>query len=365
MEADGGSRGNPGPAAYGAVLREAGTGRLLAEKAEAIGTATSNVAEYSGLIAGLRLLHEHAPDAVEVEVRMDSKLVIEQMAGRWKVKHPALRRLAAEASRLAPAGVIWTWVPRADNTRADRLVNLALDEALGRPRRPAAGPAREAAPSLVGRGLDLWGPDLGRPTRVVLLRHGQTGHTRGKRFSGSGGADMSLDATGRAQAAAAAACVSSYGVVDAVRSSPLARARETAAVVADALGLRVEIDEGLRETAFGAWDGHSFAEVQERWPAELSAWLASTSAAPPGGESFEEVAVRVRRARDRLVRDHPGRTVVAVTHVTPIKLLVCAALQAPLSALFRMDVPPGSITVVDWYADGITSLRSFSVQPGG
>jgi probable phosphoglycerate mutase len=361
VEADGGSRGNPGPAAYGALLREADTGRLIAEKAEAIGTATNNVAEYRGLIAGLLLLHDHAPDARDVEVRMDSRLVIEQMAGRWKVKHPDIRRLVVEARRLAPAGVTWTWVPRADNSRADRLVNSVLDEAAGPALRPVTGPAPGATPnSLVG-----WAPDLGRPTRVVLLRHGQTDRTLGKRFNGSGGVDTSLDPAGRAQAAAAAAWVGSCGVVDAVRSSPLARARETATVVAEALGLSAEVDEGLRETAFGAWDGHTFAEVQERWPAELQAWLASTSAAPPGGESFEQVAVRVRRARDRIVREHPGRTVVAVTHVTPIKLLVCATLQAPLSALFRMDVPPGSVTVVDWYADGISSLRSFSVQPGG
>ena len=126
VEADGGSRGNPGPAAYGALLRDADTGALLAESAATLGTATNNVAEYRGLIAGLELVREHAPEA-SLEVRMDSKLVIEQMAGRWKVKHASMRPLAIQARRLAPEDTVWTWVPRAENAAADALVNAVLD----------------------------------------------------------------------------------------------------------------------------------------------------------------------------------------------------------------------------------------------
>ncbi|MGH3445072.1 MAG: reverse transcriptase-like protein, partial [Nocardioidaceae bacterium] len=87
IESDGGSRGNPGDAAYGAVLFDAATGEVIAERAETIGVATNNVAEYHGLIAGLELYAEHSPDA-ELEVRMDSKLVVQQMSGNWKIKHP-------------------------------------------------------------------------------------------------------------------------------------------------------------------------------------------------------------------------------------------------------------------------------------
>jgi len=126
IEADGGSRGNPGPAAYGAVLKDADTGEVLAEDGTAIGVATNNVAEYSGLIAGLRLAEEFAPGA-QVEARMDSKLVVEQMSGRWKIKHAGLQPLAKEAERLAPPGTTYTWVPRELNTHADRLANEALD----------------------------------------------------------------------------------------------------------------------------------------------------------------------------------------------------------------------------------------------
>ena len=128
IEADGGSRGNPGLAGYGAVVRDAVTGEVLAEVHESIGHATNNVAEYSGLLAGLRAAGQLAPGA-DTEVRMDSKLVVEQMSGRWKIKHPDLRPLAAQAGQAARAlgRVTYTWVPRERNTHADRLANQAMD----------------------------------------------------------------------------------------------------------------------------------------------------------------------------------------------------------------------------------------------
>ena len=129
VEADGGSRGNPGPAGFGAVVRDAETGEVLDEVAAAIGIATNNVAEYSGLLAGLRAASEIDPGA-EVEVRMDSKLVVEQMSGRWKVKHEDMQRLAALArDALPPDQVMYRWVPREQNAHADRLANAAMDAA--------------------------------------------------------------------------------------------------------------------------------------------------------------------------------------------------------------------------------------------
>jgi ribonuclease HI len=126
VEADGGSRGNPGPAAYGALVRDANSGTVLAAEGLPIGLATNNVAEYRGLIAGLEMAREVDAGAA-VEVRMDSRLVIEQMAGRWKIRHPDMKPLAVAASRVRPAEVIWTWVPREQNKAADALVNMALD----------------------------------------------------------------------------------------------------------------------------------------------------------------------------------------------------------------------------------------------
>jgi ribonuclease HI len=152
VEADGGSRGNPGPAGYGAVVRDAVTGEVLAEVSEAIGRATNNVAEYSGLLAGLRAAGRLAPGA-EAEVRMDSRLVVEQMSGRWKIKHPGLRALAAEAQQAARAlgRVTYTWVPRERNIHADRLANQAMDAAAGH-LGPRDGSEPEPRPGAVG----LW-----------------------------------------------------------------------------------------------------------------------------------------------------------------------------------------------------------------
>ena len=133
IEADGGSRGNPGTAGYGAVVRDAVTREVLAELSEPIGHATNNVAEYSGLVAGLRAAGKLAPGS-PAEVRMDSKLVVEQMSGRWQIKHPAMRPLAAQAREAAGAlgRVSYTWVPRSRNAHADRLANQAMDAAAGK-----------------------------------------------------------------------------------------------------------------------------------------------------------------------------------------------------------------------------------------
>ncbi|MFH8885088.1 bifunctional RNase H/acid phosphatase [Streptomyces californicus] len=454
VEADGGSRGNPGPAGYGAVVIDPATGEPLAEAAEYIGVATNNVAEYRGLIAGLtaaKALFPDAGDALRVHVRMDSKLVVEQMSGRWKIKHPDMKPLAARAAAiLPPSSVTYEWIPRAQNKHADRLANEAMDAGRdgrtweasastaaldtasartadasppvqGPPGDQAAGAAKARAALAAARGAAApeglfpmpgaqepeppvpaapvtgaaapapepsaapvapapesaatpvasapdpsatpqtgWGsaPDLGAPATLVLLRHGETALTPQKRFSGSGGTDPELSATGRDQAERAAEHFAALGTVQEIVSSPLRRCRETAATVAARLGLDVHVDEGLRETDFGAWEGLTFGEVRERYGDDLTAWLASPETAPTGGgESFAEVAERVAAARDRIVARYAGRTVLLVTHVTPIKTLVRLALGAPPEALFRMELSAASISAVAYYGDGNASVR--------
>ncbi|MFJ8464819.1 bifunctional RNase H/acid phosphatase [Streptomyces swartbergensis] len=534
VEADGGSRGNPGPAGYGAVVSDAATGETLREAAEYIGVATNNVAEYRGLIAGLRAAHELDP-AATVHVRMDSKLVIEQMSGRWKIKHPDMKPLAADAARIFPPGrVTYEWIPRERNKHADRLANEAMDAgargeqwsaststaeldtragggagsgavvAPGPPGDAAAGAARarealatgraasatsagpdpEAGPSSVpssvrgatkqrggegasaggagsaradadvraaradadaraatavagpggapaGAGADVgsatadddaraskagadaraaevssdarapkadaglraakadadaptatatatgtakadadaraakavatpgWAPaDMGAPATFVLLRHGETPLTPQKRFSGSGGTDPSLSDVGREQAERAAALLARRGTIQAIVSSPLTRTRETAGIIAARLGLDVSVDDGLRETDFGAWEGLTFAEVRERHPDDLNAWLASPDAEPTGGgESFAATSTRIAATRDKLIAAYAGRTVLLVTHVTPIKTFVRLALGAPPESLFRMELSAASLSVVAYYADGNASVR--------
>ncbi|NYF10888.1 putative phosphoglycerate mutase [Leifsonia sp. AK011] len=127
IEADGGSRGNPGLSGSGAVVIDGDTGEILAEIGLFGGIASNNVAEYKAMIAGVRRALEIDPDA-ELHIRMDSKLVVEQMSGRWKIKHPDMAELAAEArSVLIGTPVRFEWIPRLENSRADKLANLAMD----------------------------------------------------------------------------------------------------------------------------------------------------------------------------------------------------------------------------------------------
>ena len=127
VEADGGSRGNPGESGSGAIVVDQASGEVLAEISLYGGVASNNVAEYKGMIAGVRRAIELDPDA-ELLVRLDSKLVVEQMSGRWKIKHPAMAELAAEARDvLIGTPVKFQWMPRLENSRADKLANLAMD----------------------------------------------------------------------------------------------------------------------------------------------------------------------------------------------------------------------------------------------
>jgi ribonuclease H / adenosylcobalamin/alpha-ribazole phosphatase len=371
VEADGGSRGNPGPAGYGALVRDPLTGEVLAAVWDSLGTTTNNVAEYSGLVAGLRAAAKLAPGA-DVEVRMDSKLVIEQMSGRWQIKDPDLRSLARSAQdRAGQLGrVSYVWVPRDRNARADRLANQAMDAAAGTAGRASPGrPGRQRSGSMVedaeaGESAEPasvrgWGPAHGRrATMTLLLRHGETALSTERRFAGRG--DIPLTEAGRAQAAAAAARLAARGGIDLIVTSPLARARATAEAVAGATGAPLLADDDLAETDFGKWEGLTFAEASQRWPAEVSAWVASADVAPPGGESFATVGQRVSAALDRLLASHEFRTLLLVSHVTPIKTLVCRAMLAPPAAMFRLQLDVASLCEVAWLADGSAVVRSLN-----
>ncbi|MEV0681093.1 bifunctional RNase H/acid phosphatase [Actinosynnema sp. NPDC050436] len=362
VEADGGSRGNPGPAGYGAVVRDAATGEVLAERAEGIGVATNNVAEYRGLIAGLRAAAELGASAVVV--RMDSKLVVEQMSGRWQVKHPSMQPLAREAREVAAGlgSVSYEWIPRERNKAADRLANEAMDAQAGRNRPGAdrAGADRAGAAERPGvesavSSPSSWTGAMGEPTRLYLLRHGQTELSVAARYSGRG--NPPLTEVGRRQAEAAATRLAKLDRVAAVVSSPLNRAAETAAAVGRALGLAVEPLDGLIETDFGGWEGLTFAEAAEQDPELHRRWLGDPSVPTPGGESFDVVHRRVRRARDELITRYGGRDVVVVSHVTPIKSLLRMGLDAGPSLLFRLHLDLASLSVVEFYPDGHASVR--------
>jgi len=202
-----------------------------------------------------------------------------------------------------------------------------------------------------------WRPAQGEPTVTALLRHGQTPMSVQKRYAGR--TDAPLTEVGVQQAAAAAKRLASAGL-GVIVASPLLRTVQTAQAVAAVTGAAVVTDDGFRETDFGAWEGLTFAEVRERWPAEISAWLADPEVAPPGGESFTDVSARVTAALDRVLAARAGQTVLIVSHVTPIKMLVGAALLAPPAALYRMHLDVAALSEIDWYADGPAVLRSFN-----
>lgn len=350
VECDGGSRGNPGPAGFGCVVWSADHGTLLAEHKQAIGITTNNVAEYRALIAGLEEARRLGAD--EVAVAADSKLIIEQMSGRWKVKHPDMAELHQQARALASTfdAVTYEWIPRERNAHADRLANEAMDAAAGGGATIADPPAGAVAVPPA-----TWTGNQGAPTRMLLLRHGQTELSRQRRYSGRGNPE--LTETGRAQADAAARYLAGRGGVEAVVTSPLQRSYDTAAAAAKALGLEVRVDDDLIETDFGAWEGLTFREAAERDPDLHLQWLRNTSLRPPGGESFDDVQQRVQRARDRIIAEHGGGTVLVVSHVTPIKTMLRLALDAGTSILQRLHLDLASLSIAEFYPDGNASVR--------
>lgn len=209
-----------------------------------------------------------------------------------------------------------------------------------------------------GRGTG-WRPPTSVATSLYLLRHGETTLSIERRFSGLGDPELTPNGVAQGEAAAARLAGEAYGI-QVIVSSPLKRARATAEIVAARTGLEVVVEEGLRETDFGDWEGHTFTEIQRRWPDELAAWLADPSAAPPGGESFGKAARRVQATGDLLIERYEGKTILAVSHVTPIKMLLRFALLAPLSALYRMHLDLSALSLIEYYADGPAVVKAFN-----
>lgn len=307
VEADGGSRGNPGPAAGGAVVRDADTGELLAECAEYIGTATNNVAEYRGLIVGLRAAHQIDSEA-QVEVRMDSRLVVEQVSGRWKIKHENLRPLALEARSVFPGlrGVRLTWVPREANKDADRMVNQALDTELGvtRSRRaPRAAVDDEPAPPAAADQP----PGVGREAAREAARQARvqtvTAPTTLVLLCAPDGTDPER---AQAQLELAVSRLRRHGTVQAVADLTAAtgQAATAAAFCADRLGL-------------------------------------AASAPDPG----------------TLLARYDGRTALVVAGPDQIRALVGAVLDLSDQAARRLELDPAGLSAVQYRPGGDRSLR--------
>ncbi len=369
IEADGGSRGNPGPSGSGAVVIDAATGEILRQIALFVGVGTNNRAEYLALEAGLKAAEEVDLDA-ELLVRMDSKLVIEQSAGRWKIKHPDMRELAMNVQALvAKRKVQWQWIPREQNSRADALANKAMDAGANVEERSPLTEAGEhksaetdrsmasivefnkSAPSSVRAPGNVTEP----LTTIILVRHGRTALTETNKLSGSGGEDPSLSEAGFVDAAAVAEAIAGFGVSGpfahlpaptAVIASPILRTKQTALAIAERIGRRVELLPEIAEISFGDWDGYTVAEVRERWGEAFEHWRGSWQESPPNGEALEVFDHRIQRGINDILANHGGETVVAVSHVMPIRGFVRFAMDAGIAAYWRPQISPCSITVL-------------------
>ena len=411
VECDGGSRGNPGPAGTGSSVKDA-AGVEVGCVWQFIKHATNNVAEYQGLINGLNLAVEIAeqqgvkPESLSVDVRMDSKLVVEQMSGRWKIKHPDMKPLAQEVKRIEGklAQVSYTWVPRAQNARADELANRAMDDREGGQwideELAAARSAAVASPAEDGEGADMlfdldqpseeatdttrnnsaqraeqpveyededsqpagvsptaW---MGKtePTTLLLLRHGQTELNRDGKYSGRGNPE--LTDLGKKQIAHAARHISERGDVDVILSSPLGRCQETAQAAAEALGMgkdAITTDEAIIEMDFGTWEGRRFVEIQEDHPEAHRECFNYATAAPHGGESPEQVYRRVSEFVDRVIAEYPGKTVLVVTHMMPIKSVLRRALGTGGEIYRSLHLDVASLSVADFLPNGAGVVR--------
>lgn len=200
-----------------------------------------------------------------------------------------------------------------------------------------------------------WTGATGRPTRILLARHGQTPLSVDRRYSGQG--DPQLTDLGLVHAERTAARLAAHPHLAAVISSPLSRALGTAERAAKAAGVPLVVDDDLIETDFGSWEGLTFREASEQDPDVHSRWLGDTTVSPPGGESFDEVRERVERGLRRIVSERPGGVVAVVSHVTPIKLAIRAGLNAGDDLLFRLHLDLGSVSDVRFYPDGPTSVH--------
>lgn len=199
-----------------------------------------------------------------------------------------------------------------------------------------------------------WSDPQETATVTILLRHGDTRLSPEHRFSGL--SDEPLSANGTRQAKAAAHRLALGARIDTIVSSPLPRAAATATIVADELALTAATDHDLRETDFGAWEGLTLAEIQNRWPEAVAAWQHDPRQAPPGGESFADTACRVNRACERIVREYPGQTVLVVSHITPIKIMLCRALGVPLLTLYRFYLGSACINEIQWHGNQFAAV---------
>ena len=336
IRADGASRGNPGEASFGAVLLDGDI--ELATSSAHLGVTTNNYAEYSGVIAGLKLAIEHDPGQ-EYLVQLDSKLVVEQLNGNWKVKSRDLMPLVSEASKLASQlTVSFEWIPREQNSRADELANEALDN-----------PVSQEIPSQPG---SIRAPRVSSPgTELIFVRHGHSAHTEKGLVAGGDGADPELSDLGQREAEATAELLasspSSWRLAmnnPLVISSDMLRTRQTAESIARKLNAELVSDSRIREIFFGEWNGLSNEELFSKDQQLLDAWRGSLDFRPPGGESIEDLISRTSSFVREIRENYPNRTVIIVSHMMPTRALTYNIVGGAEQYLWSTSFAPASVS---------------------
>lgn len=355
---DGASRGNPGPASYGVHIQDH-AGNAIADFGEGLGSQTNNYAEYQGVIAALRFLTttEHRL----VTIRLDSKLVVEQLSGRWKVKSPEIRELVFEASQLLGAfDVKLEWIPREKNTFADANANRALDQG-------DFHSEESALPFSAIQPRSIRAPRQKiEPTTLVVIRHGSTKSTLANVIAGGDGEDIGLNEKGLKEAMLAAAAVSpllnffDLPPVSSIINSPMKRTTQTAEALSGAEGLTGLADERLREIAFGDWDGMSMDAMEIESTEEVAKWRASMSQRPPGGESILDLEERVSELVSEVILLNQGNTVVLVTHMMPSRVIAKLAQQSAESSYWNINFAPGGISIYRFFGTGF--VETFAIN---
>jgi probable phosphoglycerate mutase len=284
---------------------------------------------------------------------MDSKLVVEQMSGRWKIKHPDMMTLGARVQKLiASKDVQFVWIPREQNGLADALANKAMDFA-GDPI-AAAVEFNSGEPSSIRAPR----PSIKEATTLILVRHGRTALTESRKISGGDGENPDLSELGRQDARQVADELAKLGHSGnfaylnppvAVVHSPIARAQQTAQAISNRLSIPMVSNDDLAEIGFGEWDGLTNEEMIAAFGDEYNAWRGSFDVAPPRGESLKDFDARVRRAFDSILERYSGQTVVVVAHVMPIRALLRLANDSSIAGFWRTNVGPASISIARYW----------------
>jgi probable phosphoglycerate mutase len=344
---DGASRGNPGPASYGVSIVDE-TGQVVAEFGEELGIRTNNYAEYQGVISALRYLS--GTDYRDITIRMDSKLVIEQLSGRWKVKSPDMRELVAEASRLlGPFNAKLEWIPREQNSRADELANQALDGTV-----PVFEPAAIELSGIQPRSIRA-PRQTKEPVTLILVRHGHTKMTEKDLIAGGDGDDPELSELGLLDAKAAATAIPALLEFfklprpTAIYHSPMVRTSQTAEAISRELGLGLIKDERLREIGFGSWNGQEMTTITSENPELVRRWQGSMTQKPDQGESIDDLVKRISPLLEQLTKNHSGESVVVVSHMMPVRTLTALSAKGSDDLYWSTNFSPGSVSIVRFF----------------